>query len=85
MINEIVGYIAIQNGLKEAKAFWLFLTLLKSNKPPEVQGRIITIRKPDVRINQLTAYSSEAPHTMVGIFFKNVFSDEIPRGSQIEW
>lgn len=64
------------------------LVILDPNQitqPPDVRGRTVTIHKLGGVVNQLIAYDSEAPHSMVGIFFKNVFSDEIPKGSELEW
>ena len=54
-------------------------------EPPEISGQTVTIYKPDGKIVQFVVGSSEAPHSLVGIFFKDVFSDEIPLGSQVEW
>lgn len=55
------------------------------DQPPEVQNLTVTIYKPDGSISHFVANSSERLHSMVGIFFRDVFSDEIPRGSKIEW
>ncbi len=52
---------------------------------PEICGRTVTVYKPDGKIARFVANSSEKPHSMVGIFFKSIFSEEIPRGSKIEW
>jgi hypothetical protein len=54
-------------------------------EPPEIQGRTITIIKPDGNTSQLVATDSEAHHSVVGIFFRGVSAEEIPRGSQLEW
>jgi hypothetical protein len=55
------------------------------NEPPEIQGRTVTVHKPDGNVSQLIAAGSEAHRSVVGIFFSGVSADEIPRGSLIEW
>jgi hypothetical protein len=54
-------------------------------EPPKVQGRTVTIHKPDGNVSQLTAAGSEVRHSVVGIFFSGISADEIPRGSLLEW
>ena len=54
-------------------------------EPPEVQGRTVTVRKPDGSLSQIVATDSEAHHSVVAIFFSGISADEIPCGSQIEW
>ena len=54
-------------------------------EPPEIQGRTVTIHKPDGNISQLVATNAEVHHSVVGIFFRGISAKEIPRGSQLEW
>ncbi|HYX72782.1 MAG TPA: hypothetical protein VE732_08425 [Nitrososphaera sp.] len=53
-------------------------------EPPEIQGRTIMIHKPDGATSQLVATDSEVHHSVVGIFFRDVSAEEIPRGSKLE-
>ncbi len=54
-------------------------------EPPEIQGRTVTIHKPDGNLSQLVATHAEVHHSVVGIFFRGISAVEIPRGSQLEW
>jgi hypothetical protein len=55
------------------------------NEPPEIQGRTVTIHKPDGSVSQFIAAGSEAHHSIVDIFFSGISADEILPGSLIEW
>jgi hypothetical protein len=52
---------------------------------PEIRDRAVMIRKPDGSVAQIVAASSEVHHSVVGIFFPAASSDDIPRGSELEW
>jgi hypothetical protein len=52
---------------------------------PAIRDRALTIHKPDGSVAQILASSSEVHHSAVGIFFPAASSDDIPRGSELEW
>lgn len=51
----------------------------------DISGKTVTVHKPDGNKVRFIVGNSEVRHSKVGIFIKNVFSDEIPRESLIEW
>jgi hypothetical protein len=64
------------------------MVLLDPNQitePPPIKRKTVNIQKPSGDTFQFTAFDTEAHHSIVGIFFKGIFSDEIPIGSQLEW
>ena len=52
---------------------------------PDIQDRVVNVRKPDGSASQYVVASAETHHSVVGLFFKGVSSEDIPRGSLIEW
>jgi len=52
---------------------------------PEIKGLTIMICRPDGSVNHLIASSAEASHSVVGIFFEGASSEDIPRGTVLEW
>ena len=52
---------------------------------PEVHGRPIKISRPNGSVGNLVATLAEEHHSVVGIFFQGVGSEEVPRGSELEW
>jgi hypothetical protein len=52
---------------------------------PAIHDRALTIHKPDGSVAQVLAGSSEVHYSAVGIFFPAASSDDIPRGSELEW
>ena len=52
---------------------------------PDIRGLAVLIHKPSGEISRIVATDSLAPHSVVGIFFKDVSAEEIPRGSELEW
>jgi hypothetical protein len=52
---------------------------------PAISGQTVTVRRPDGTVAQLTAAEVEAPHSVVGLFFKGAVPADIPRGSFLEW
>lgn len=52
---------------------------------PKIQGHIVTIRQPDGSVAQFTVTSTEAHHSVVGLFFQGIEAEDVPPGSQIEW
>ena len=52
---------------------------------PKFHERNILVRKPDGVVAEFVAFSSEIHHSVVGIFFKDLINEDIPRGSIISW
>ena len=52
---------------------------------PEIAGHTVEIWKPDGSISQLVALTAEAPHSVVGVFFKGASSEDIPQGAELQW
>ena len=71
--------------VKRGEGVMVILEPSQIREPPDVQGRTVTVRKPDGNISRLVATDSEAHHSVVGIFFNGITAEEIPRGSQLEW
>jgi len=64
------------------------LAILDPNEirePPDIHGCAVSIHRPDGSVADIIADGSEARHSVVAIFFKGVTSEDIPRGSHLEW
>ena len=54
-------------------------------EPPDIAGRIVKVFRPDGSTIVVTASHVETCNSIIGIFFKGIFSNEIPKGSKIKW
>jgi hypothetical protein len=52
---------------------------------PEIQGALVTISKLDGTSTQVVALSTEAHHSVVGIFFASASKEDIPQGAELKW
>ena len=52
---------------------------------PDIRGLAVMIHKPNGETSRVVATDSSSHHSVVGIFFKGVSAEEIPRGSELEW
>jgi hypothetical protein len=55
------------------------------NAAPDICGRTVSVHKPNGERLDLIVDFVEAPHAVVGLFFKGASSEDIPRESRICW
>jgi hypothetical protein len=71
--------------MKRGEGVMILLDPKQIGMEPEISGRDVVVYKPNGDECRFVVHSTVVRNSIVGIFLKGVFSDEIPIGSRIKW
>lgn len=70
---------------KRGDGLLLILEPEQIKEAPDIEGRTVTVKRPDGSVSSCEVSHTEAHHGVVGIFVKGLALHEIPHGSLIGW